>query len=85
MKYVILIIACLIGNSILAQDKKVCEKIVSIAIEAVNNSSTDELKKYLAPDFICAGQSGTVAIAVMEQLITQLNEHITDASKICEH
>lgn len=84
MKYFILVIACLIGNSILAQDKKICEKIVGIAIEAVNNSSTDELKKHLASDFTCAGQNGIVAIKVMEQLVTQLNEHISDVSKISE-
>lgn len=84
MKYFILVIACLIENSILAQDKKICEKIVGIAIEAVNNSSTDELKKHLASDFTCAGQNGIVAIKVMEQLVTQLNEHISDVSKISE-
>lgn len=84
MKYFILVITCLIGNSILAQDKKICEKIVGIAIEAVNNSSTDELKKHLASDFTCAGQNGIVAIKVMEQLVTQLNEHISDVSKISE-
>lgn len=84
MKYFILVIACLIGNSILAQDKKICEKIVGIAIEAVNNSSTNELKKHLASDFTCAGQNGIVAIKVMEQLVTQLNERISDVSKISE-
>lgn len=84
MKYFILVIACLIENSILAQDKKICEKIVGIAIEAVNKSSTDELKKHLASDFTCAGQNGIVAIKVMEQLVTQLNEHISDVSKISE-
>ena len=46
MKYFILTIVCLIGNSIFAQDKKICEGIVGIAIDAVNNSSTIELKKF---------------------------------------
>ena len=84
MKYLILTIACLIGNSVLAQDKKVCEGIVGIAIDAVNNSSTVELKKHLSSDFICAGQTGTTAIMTMELLVTQLNEHISDISKISE-
>ena len=47
-----------------SQDIAVCRKIVNAAVEAVNNRSTDELKKHLASDFTCAGQTGTVAIAV---------------------
>ncbi len=84
MKYFILIVACFIGNSILAQDRNICEGIVGIAVEAVNNRSTDELRKHLASDFTCAGQTGTVAIAVMEQLVAQLNEHISDINEISE-
>lgn len=67
-----------------SQDIAVCRKIVNTAVEAVNNRSTDELKKYLASDFTCAGQTGTVAIAVMEQIVTQLNEHISDINEISE-
>ena len=84
MKYFILTIVCLIGNSIFAQDKKICEGIVGIAIDAVNNSSTIELKKHLSSDFTCAGQTGATAIMVVEQLVTQLDEHISDISKISE-
>lgn len=84
MKYFILIVACFIGNSILAQDRNICEGIVGIAVEAVNNRSTDELKKHLSSDFTCAGKSGAIAIKVMELLVTQLDEHISDIRKISE-
>lgn len=84
MKYFILMVACFIGNTILAQDKKICEEIVGIAVDGVNNRSTDELKKHLAPDFTCVGQTGAVAMTVMEQLVTQLNEHISDIREISE-
>ena len=56
MKYFILIVACFIGNSILAQDRNICEGIVGIAVEAVNNRSTDELRKHLASVFITIEQ-----------------------------
>ena len=57
---------------------------MNIAIDAVNNRSTDELKKHLSSDFTCAGKSGAIAIKVMELLVNQLNEHISDISEISE-
>ena len=67
-----------------SQDVTECRKVVNIAVDAVNNRSTDELKKYLASDFTCAGKSGAIAIKVMELLVNQLNEHISDISEISE-
>lgn len=87
MKKFLFIFTCLAWvctHNVHSQQLSECEKIVNIAVDAVNNRSTDELKKYLASDFVCAQQTGTVAIMVMEQLITQLNEQITDINKLSE-
>lgn len=79
-----LFVALLCAFHAYSQDVTECRKVVNIAVDAVNNRSTDELKKYLASDFTCAGKSGAIAIKVMELLINQLNEHISDISEISE-
>ncbi len=67
-----------------AQDVEQCEKIVNIAVEAVNTRSADELKKYLAEGFVCAGQTGETAVKVLEILVGQLDEVVTETSKLSE-
>lgn len=79
-----LFVALLCAFHAYSQDVTECRKVVNIAVDAVNNRSTDELKKYLASDFTCAGKSGAIAIKVMELLVNQLNEHISDISEISE-
>ena len=79
-----LFLALVCAFHVYSQDFDECRKVVNIAVDAVNNRSTDELKKYLASDFTCAGKSGAIAIKVMELLVNQLNEHISDISEISE-
>lgn len=79
-----LFVALLCAFHAYSQDIGECRKIVNIAVDAVNNRSTDELKKHLSSDFTCAGKSGAIAIKVMELLVNQLNEHISDISEISE-
>ncbi|MBM6945815.1 MULTISPECIES: pepsin/retropepsin-like aspartic protease family protein [Bacteroides] len=79
-----LFLALVCAFHVYSQDIDECRKVVNIAVDAVNNRSTDELKKYLASDFTCAGKSGAIAIKVMELLVNQLNEHISDISEISE-
>ena len=67
-----------------SQDMAICQEIVNTAVDAVNNRSADELKKHLAPDFTCAGQTGAVAGRVVELLVIQLDEHISEVSKLSE-
>lgn len=59
-------------------------EIVNIAVDAVNNHSVENLHEHLAPDFVCAGQSGPSAIQVLAQIITQIDEHISNINKIDE-
>lgn len=56
----------------------------NIAVDAVNNHSVENLHEHLAPDFVCAGQSGPIAIQVLAQIITQIDEHISNINKIDE-
>ena len=79
-----LFVALLCAFHAYSQDVTECRKVVNIAVDAVNNRSTDELKKHLSSDFTCAGKSGAIAIKVMELLVTQLDEHISDIRKISE-
>ena len=79
-----LFLALVCAFHVYSQDIDECRKVVNIAIDAVNNRSTDELKKHLSSDFTCAGKSGAIAIKVMELLVNQLNEHISDISEISE-
>ncbi len=79
-----LFLALVCAFHVYSQDIDECRKVVNIAIDAVNNRSTDELKKHLSSDFTCAGKSGAIAIKVMELLVTQLDEHISDIRKISE-
>ena len=81
---ILLLLSTIHTTRLSAQDIGACEKVVATAVDAVNNHSTEELKKHLAPDFTCIGQTGAVAMAVMEQLVRQLDEHISDISKVSE-
>lgn len=56
-------------------------EIVNIAVDAVNNHSVENLHEHLAPDFVCAGKSGPSAIQVLAQIITQIDEHISNINK----
>ncbi len=74
-----LLLSLLFGTS-QAQDKTVCRQIVDAVINGINQKNTTEIKQYLATDFSCAGQSGPIAIMVLDQLIPQLNEHVADCT-----
>ncbi|MDR3226272.1 MAG: aspartyl protease family protein [Prevotellaceae bacterium] len=83
----IILLVILLGfeiDSLFAQCKEECEKIVAATVDAINNKSPEQLEKYLAPDFTCAGQKGEIAIIVLNQLIPQLNDNVTKYEKISE-
>lgn len=64
-----------------AQDIDYCSKIVDKTVEAINSKNTSNLKPHLATDFSIAGQKGNIAIMVLDQLITQLNETVLNNSR----
>ncbi len=72
------------GHHVYAQSADTCREIVKITVDAINSQSTDSLKKHLAPDFVCANQTGKMAVTVMDMLIKQLNEHVSEISFISE-
>ena len=73
MKYFIALIFTFFSiYTVSAQDSQRCIEIVNIAVDAVNNHSVENLHEHLAPDFVCAGQSGPIAIQVLAQIITQM-------------
>ena len=83
MKYFIALIFTFFSiYTVSAQDSQRCMEIVNIAVDAVNNHSVENLHEHLAPDFVCAGQSGPIAIQVLAQIITQIDEHISNINKI---
>ena len=85
MKYFIALIFTFFSiYTVSAQDSQRCMEIVNIAVDAVNNHSVENLHEHLAPDFVCAGQSGPIAIQVLAQIITQIDEHISNINKIDE-
>ena len=84
MKYFIALIFTFFLYTVSAQDSQRCMEIVNIAVDAVNNHSVENLHEHLAPDFVCAGQSGPIAIQVLAQIITQIDEHISNINKIDE-
>ena len=85
MKYFIALIFTFFSiYTVSAQDSQRCIEIVNIAVDAVSNHSVENLHEHLAPDFVCAGQSGPIAIQVLAQIITQIDEHISNINKIDE-
>jgi hypothetical protein len=52
-----------------AQDRAACEKIVMETVNAINNKTTEQLEKHLAPDFVFSGQKDRLAKIVLKQLI----------------
>lgn len=72
------------GSKMLAQQLPECEKVVNLTVDAINGSSADKLKKHLSPDFTCAQQTGPVALWVLEQLVTRLDEHVSGITKVSE-
>ena len=67
-----------------AQSITECEKVVQETVNAINNHSTEGLQKHLSPDFECSGQKGNVATLVLNQIVVQLNEHVSKYEKISE-
>lgn len=83
-KIIVYLIAFCIQSCLYAQDITVCENIVKITRDAINNKSTEELEKHLSTDFSCSGQKGEIAKLVLKQLVTQLNDHVSQIEKISE-
>lgn len=81
LKKIILFIFLFLSIQFNAQDIDYCSKIVDKTVEAINSKSTSNLKPHLAPDFSIAEQEGNIAIMVLDQLITQLNETVLNNSK----
>lgn len=71
-------------NEISAQDKAECEKIVTATVDAINGKVPENLEKFLAPDFKFSGQNAPLASLVLNQLVKQLNDEVTDYRKISE-
>ena len=83
----ILIIIFALGifsSKIFAQNKAECEKIVIAAVEAINSKSPEQIEKFLAPDFTFSGQKAPLASLVLNQLVKQLNDKVSDYKKISE-
>lgn len=53
-------------------------------VEAINTKSMDRVKGNLAPDFTISGQKGAIAIAILEQIIVQLNDQVLNSVKAAE-
>lgn len=72
------------SQGIKAQSITECEKLVQETVNAINNHSAESLQKHLSPDFECSGQKGNVATLVLNQIVVQLNEHVSKYEKISE-
>ncbi|QYJ67169.1 aspartyl protease family protein [Flavobacterium litorale] len=66
----------------MAQDVKECKKIVQITAEGINTKSSAVLETKLAPDFSIAGQTGSIAKMVLQQLFGQLNDQVENYKEI---
>lgn len=72
------------SNETFAQDKAECEKIVISIVDAINDKSPENIENFLAPDFTFSGQKAPLATLVLNQLVKQLNDEVTDYRKIDE-
>jgi len=65
-----------------AQEPLACRNVAMITVEAINEHSSEKLKKYLSDDFSIAGQKGEVAKLILEQLFAQLADSIQTYEEI---
>lgn len=80
-----LIVLSFFSQSIKAQSITECEKIVQETVNAINTRSTESLQTHLSSDFECSGQKGNIATLVLNQIVGQLNEHISKYEKLSEN
>jgi len=78
---IILLTLCQVAFS---QDITKCEKIVELTIQAINKKSSSELENHLSEDFTMAGQKGSIAKLVLQQLLAQLGEKVNNYEKLDE-
>ncbi|MGD1947822.1 MAG: hypothetical protein ACFB0A_16560 [Croceivirga sp.] len=67
---------------LLSQEIQKCREIVDITIQSINTQSSNDLEKYLSPNFEIAGQKGSIAKIVLKQLFEQLGETVTSKKEI---
>ena len=65
-----------------AQDLAECKAIVDLTVASINSSSSDQLTPYLADDFTIAGQQGSIAKLVLDQLFSQLKDSVLSYQEI---
>jgi len=59
-----------------AQEIDQCENIVDLTVDAINNQDATTIHPHLSEDFKIAGQTGSVAKLVLDQLISQLGDKV---------
>lgn len=85
MKNLIIVLLALLSYSLnYSQDLKECEKTVPILVSAISEGSASSISEYLSPEFTVAGQSGELAKMILNQLLQQLNDRVSDYKKIEE-
>lgn len=80
-----LILLLFFSQNLKAQSIAECERIVQETVNAINNHSAENLQTYLASDFECSGQKGNVATLVLNEIVGQLNEHVSRYEKVSEN
>lgn len=77
MKQLIFLLSLLFIQEVAySQDVEACRKIVNLTIDAINTQSAAQLKAHLSEDFTISGQEGQMAIIVLSQLLSQLEENV---------
>ncbi len=71
-------------TELFGQSMTECRKAVEATVEAVNRRDIAGLRGYLAPDFSCAKQTGAIAVRVLEMIVAQLNEEISETALVSE-
>lgn len=83
-KFILLVFLVGTGHIAFSQDIDVCRSIVDATLKGINDHSSENLQKYLAPNFSIAGQKGEMAKMVLTQLFTQLDETVQSSEVISE-
>lgn len=82
MKHFFFLVLLILSQLTFAQDITECRKVIEQTIESINNNSTDNLIPLLANDFTIAGQQGSVAKLVLNQLLFQMAETVISHEEI---
>ncbi|MDR1056248.1 MAG: aspartyl protease family protein [Prevotellaceae bacterium] len=86
MKKIILNLLLIIvpAMNVLAQPCDEHKNIINNVIGTINSKNVEELKKYLADDFTISEYSGNIAVLILNQIISQLNDEVAESKFIDE-